>query len=122
MRRTDARGRGLRKECGTRLQGTSEDPSPFRDDNLLAWGMAATLERVKAVLRTSLKLDAGAELADEMPLVGGEYDLDSLDILLIVTNIEKEFGIKVREGTMDRKAFATVKTLAEFVAKVEAKH
>lgn len=81
--------------------------------------MAATLERVKTVLRSSLKLDASAHLADDMPLVGGEYDLDSLDILLIVTNIEKEFGIKVREGTMDKKAFATIATLTEFVQKLE---
>jgi acyl carrier protein len=77
--------------------------------------MPSTLERVKAVLRSSLKLGAEAELADDMPLVGGEYDLDSLDILLVVTNIEKEFGFKVREGAMDKKAFATVKTLAAFV-------
>lgn len=83
--------------------------------------MGATLERVKTVLRSSLKLDAGEVLADDMPLVGGEFDLDSLDILLIVTNIEKEFGIKVREGTMDKKAFTTVGTLAAFVDEMVAK-
>jgi acyl carrier protein len=79
-----------------------------------------TLERVKTLLRSSLKLDADADLADDMPLVGGEYDLDSLDILLIITNIEKEFGIKVREGTMDRTAFTTVGSLADFVDSARA--
>ncbi|MBS0197010.1 MAG: hypothetical protein JSR77_09645 [Planctomycetes bacterium] len=67
------------------------------------------------MLRNSLKLDESALLADEMPLVGGEYDLDSLDILLVITNIEKEFGVRISEGTMDRKAFATTRTLADFV-------
>lgn len=81
----------------------------------LTWGMGDTLERVKKVLRASLKLGADEVIADDMPLVGGEFDLDSLDILLIVTNVEKEFGIQVREGTMDKKAFATVATLAAFV-------
>ncbi|MCC6660286.1 MAG: acyl carrier protein [Phycisphaerales bacterium] len=74
-----------------------------------------TIDRVKAVIRTSLKLPAAAALDDEMPLVGGEYDLDSLDILLIITSIEKEFGIKVEDKKVGRAAFATVRTLTEFV-------
>lgn len=74
-----------------------------------------TIQRVKSVLRSSLKLDDAAPMADDMPLIGGEYDLDSLDILLIITSIEKDFGIQIREGTMDRKAFATILTLAEYV-------
>ncbi len=74
-----------------------------------------TIQRVKAVLRSSLRLDEGAELADDMPLMGGEYDLDSLDILLVITNIEKDFGVRIREGTMDRKVFTTLDTLAVYV-------
>ena len=74
-----------------------------------------TLDRIKQVLRSSLKLDPGAAFDDQMPLIGGEYDLDSLDILLVITNIEKEFGVRIREGTMDRSAFATLRTLADFV-------
>jgi acyl carrier protein len=50
-----------------------------------------------------------------MPLMGGEYDLDSLDVLLVVTNIEKEFGIKIADRQVGRQAFATVATLAAFV-------
>jgi acyl carrier protein len=74
-----------------------------------------TVQRVKTVLRSCLKLDADAVVADDMPLMGGEYDIDSLDILLIITTIEKEFGVQIREGTMDRKAFATIRTLADYV-------
>ncbi len=74
-----------------------------------------TLERVKRVLRTSLNQGPEAMTGDDTPLVGGEFDLDSLDILLIVTNIEKEFAIKVREGQMDKAAFATVRSLAAYV-------
>jgi acyl carrier protein len=74
-----------------------------------------TMQRVKGILQTSLKIDQGTELSDDMALAGGEYDLDSLDILLVITEIEKNFGVKIREGTMDKKAFSTVRTLAEFV-------
>lgn len=74
-----------------------------------------TTDRVKRVLRTSLKLGDGAEVGDDMPLVGGEYDLDSLDILLLVTNLEREFGIKIPNESLGREAFASVGTLSAFV-------
>lgn len=74
-----------------------------------------TLSRVKKVIRACLKVDEGTELADTMPLVGGEYDLDSLDILLIVTELEKEFGVKIKEGGMDKTAFTSIQTLGAFI-------
>lgn len=74
-----------------------------------------TIDRVKCVLRDSLKLGADASIPDDMPLIGGEYDLDSLDILLIVTSIEKEFAIQVPNESVGRSAFASVSTLSDFV-------
>lgn len=74
-----------------------------------------TVDRVKLVLRDSLKLGADANIPDDMPLIGGEYDLDSLDILLIVTSIEKEFAIKISNESVGRSAFASVSSLAAFV-------
>ncbi|MFZ4574776.1 MAG: acyl carrier protein [Phycisphaerales bacterium] len=74
-----------------------------------------TLDRVKAVIRRCLKLSPDATLEDRMPLHGGEYELDSLDILLIVTELEREFGIKIRDGSLDRAAFADVATLSDFI-------
>jgi acyl carrier protein len=76
---------------------------------------AETLNRVKKVIRACLKVDANTVLADDMPLVGGEYDLDSLDILLIVTELEKEFGVKIKEGTMGKAAFKDIATLGGFI-------
>mgnify|MGYP000753320248 CR=1 FL=1 len=74
-----------------------------------------TLERVKRIVRESMKLDPATPIEDAMQLMGGEYDMDSLDVLLVVTNIEKEFRVRIREGTMDKSAFATVLTLSTFV-------
>ena len=74
-----------------------------------------TVHRVKLVLRDCLKLGSDAAVADEMPLIGGAYDLDSLDILLFVTSIEKEFGIKIPNESVGRAAFASVLTLSDFV-------
>ena len=73
------------------------------------------LIRVKDVIRRCLKLDPASPIDDSMALAGGEYELDSLDILLIVTELEKEFGIKINDKGMNRESFTSVQTLGEFV-------
>ncbi len=77
--------------------------------------LPATLERIKTIVRDSLKLGSDAAMDDDMPLIGGEHDFDSLDVLLIVTNIEKEFGIKVADREVGRQIFTTIESLAAFV-------
>jgi acyl carrier protein len=79
-----------------------------------------TLDRIKSILQTCLKIDAATQLPDDMPLIGGEYDVDSLDILLIITEIEKAFGVRIKEGTMNRAAFTSVQTLAAYVDSLKA--
>ncbi len=74
-----------------------------------------TLSRIKDVIRRSLRIDAMAPMSDDMPLIGGEFELDSLDILLIVTELEKEFGIRVKDAGMSRSVFTNIQTLGEFV-------
>lgn len=76
---------------------------------------ATTLEQLKTILRRDLKLGAAAVIPDDMPLIGGEMDLDSLDILLLVSSIEKHFGIKIPNEVVGRWAFQNVSTLAKFV-------
>lgn len=71
-----------------------------------------TVERVKALLRCDLKLGPDAVLEDNTPLMGGEYDLDSLDVLLLVTSVEKEFGIKIPNESVGKDAFSSISTLA----------
>jgi len=73
------------------------------------------LDRVKAIIRRDLKLGAAARIADDMPFFGGDIDMDSLDILLMVTSIEKEFGIKVPNAAVGRQVFESVTTLTQFV-------
>jgi 3-hydroxyacyl-[acyl-carrier-protein] dehydratase len=73
------------------------------------------VQHVKAILRRDLKLGADAEVADDMPFFGGDVDMDSLDILLLVTSIEKEFGIKVPNAAVGREVFENVGTLTRFI-------
>jgi 3-hydroxyacyl-[acyl-carrier-protein] dehydratase len=73
------------------------------------------LEEIKSILRRDLKLGADARIADDMPLIGGEMDLDSLDILLVVSSIEKHFKIKIPNEVVGRWVFQDVSTLTKFV-------
>jgi acyl carrier protein len=74
-----------------------------------------TTARIERILRTELRLGEEAEIGADTPLAGGEYDLDSLDMLMIVTAVEKDFGLKIPSEDLSREAFATVGTLARFI-------
>ena len=75
----------------------------------------ATSETVKRVIRESLQLEPELEIADDMTLSGGEYDLDSLDMLLIVTSLEKAFGMKIPNDKLGPETFASVGTIVAFI-------
>lgn len=74
-----------------------------------------TLDQLKAIIRRDLNLGADETIADEMPLVGGDLDLDSLDVLMLVTSVEKQFKVKIANQNLGREAFETVATLAAFI-------
>ena len=76
-----------------------------------------TLEKIKKALRANLKLAPDSPIADDMPLIGGSMDLDSLDVLLLITSIEKEMGRKISTEQMDKSAFRSVSTLGLFIDK-----
>ncbi len=80
----------------------------------------AIIERIRTLMRRDLKLGDGVDIGPETPLIGGDFDLDSLDVLLLVTSIEKEFGIKIADGAIGREAFKDVATLAGFVENARA--
>ncbi len=57
-------------------------------------------------------------LGDDQPLIGGELDIDSIDVLQLILEIEKTFGIRLVGGKFDRAIWESVNTLA---AAIEAK-
>jgi 3-hydroxyacyl-[acyl-carrier-protein] dehydratase len=73
------------------------------------------LDKVKAVLRRDLKLGPDAIIADDMPFFSSAVDLDSLDMLLLVGSIEKEFGLRIPNEAVGRQVFENVSTLAFYI-------
>ena len=73
------------------------------------------LQQIKFILRRDLKLGADAPLPDDMPFFGGDLDLDSLDMLLLVTSIERQFGVKIPNEAVGKDVFQSVATLTRYV-------
>lgn len=67
------------------------------------------------ILRRDLKLGPDVPITEATPMLGGDYDLDSLDILMLLTSVEREFNIKIPNEAVRREAFSTVGTLAAYV-------
>src|SRR5579862_9762564 len=80
---------------------------------------AATLpdvrEQLKKILRRDLKLGPDVPIADDMPLFDSAADLDSLDMLLLVSSVEREFGFRIPNESLGETVFRSVDTLAHFV-------
>ena len=57
-----------------------------------------------------------ASIADDAPLVGGALDLDSIDVLELVTGVERRYRIRIEDPDLVRKIFASVGTLAGHIA------
>jgi len=82
--------------------------------------MASVKEQLKPIIVKSLKLtDLTAEdLGDDLPLRGGDLEIDSIDILQLILEIERHFGIKLVDAKFDEKAWASINALA---ATIESK-
>ena len=74
-----------------------------------------TIDRLTAILKRDLKLGSDVPISEQTPLLGGNHDLDSLDVVLLLTSVEREFSIKIPNDAIWRDAFATVATLAGYI-------
>src|SRR6188768_794506 len=74
------------------------------------------VQRVQTMLRRDLKLGPDVQISPAMPFFVGDIDLDSLDILLLVTSVEKEFGVKIPSSEIGKEVFQDVTTLTNYIA------
>lgn len=75
----------------------------------------ATKSRLRDIIHRDLKLDPGIEIAEDTALFGGELDLDSLDALLLLQSIEREFGVVAPAEAVSPETFQNLTSLADFV-------
>lgn len=86
-------------------------PRPPKMDRL------AIQSRIKHLIVERLHLDGlvPEEIDAKAPLFE-TLGLDSVDALELVLGLEQGFGVKIASRGIDRQAFATVESLADFVS------
>ncbi len=79
--------------------------------------MESTKEQLKSVIVKSLRLTDQnvTELGDDQPLMGGDLEIDSIDIMQLILEIERHFGIKLISGKFDPEVWKNVDSLAAAV-------
>jgi acyl carrier protein len=69
----------------------------------------------KGIVR-SLRLPiAWEEIGDSTPLFEGGLGLDSIDVLELVLEIERSFGVGIRDEQTGMQVLRSVDTIAEFI-------
>ena len=73
------------------------------------------LHTVKTILANSLQISTRDFTADT-PLLGALPELDSMAVVNIITSMEEQLGIIVADDEIDADTFATLGSLADFIA------
>ena len=58
-----------------------------------------------------------ADIADDAPLFGEEgLGLDSIDVLELIVLLDRNYGIKITDPKAGKEIFASVRTMADYIA------
>jgi len=92
---------------------TSETSTPDERASLKA-------ELKQAIVR-GLRLPISPdEIADATPLFGEGLGLDSIDVLELVLELERSFGVQIRDEQTGMEVLRSVDTMADFVIRHRA--
>ena len=56
-------------------------------------------------------------LADDTLFFEGGLDLDSVDLLVLVALVDRDYGVEIFSRELGEKVFITLSTLAEYISK-----
>lgn len=76
------------------------------------------IPKVKQMIIDSLRIEGMSpdEIETDAPLFGEGLGLDSIDALQLVVAMEKEFGVVVPDAATGSTVFASVRSMAGYVA------
>ena len=79
--------------------------------------MPTVQEQLKPIILSSLRITdlTPADLRDDQPLIGGNLEIDSIDILQLVLEVERHFGIKLVQANFDQKNLESINALAAVI-------
>ena len=75
------------------------------------------VENLKELIIRTLRLEdvSPEDVVASEPLFGEGLGLDSIDALELVVAIEREYQVEIPDAEVGRRAFASIKALADFV-------
>jgi acyl carrier protein len=72
--------------------------------------------QVKVALVRCLRMPISAdEISDEIPLFEAGLGLDSIDALEIVLELERSFGVAIKDEEVGKQVLGSVRTIVEFI-------
>ncbi|MDR3578787.1 acyl carrier protein [Geobacter sp. FeAm09] len=76
------------------------------------------IPKVKQMIIESLRIEGMSpdEIETDAPLFGEGLGLDSIDALQLVVAMEKDFGVVVPDAATGTKVFASVRSMADYIA------
>ena len=72
---------------------------------------------VEILLRHSTSGLARDDVADECPLIGGGFDLDSIALLGSILDIERDLGVRLREEDLTEEALGQLKGFVDHICR-----
>jgi len=76
------------------------------------------IPKVKQMIIESLRIEGMSpdEIETDAPLFGEGLGLDSIDALQLVVAMEKDYGVVVPDAATGTKVFASVRSMADYIA------
>jgi len=72
---------------------------------------------VKQLLVSGLRLDRlPSDIPDDSPIFGDGLGLDSIDALELVVLVEDRFRVSIPDEEVGKRAFASVRSLVDFIS------
>jgi len=69
----------------------------------------------KIVEELDLKDVTSADLADDTPFFDGGLGLDSVDLMILVALVDRDYGVEILNRELGEKVFINLSTLAEYI-------
>jgi acyl carrier protein len=81
--------------------------------------MKQLLQELKKKIVEELQLEDTNpdELADDTPFFDGGLGLDSVDLLVLVALVDRDYGVEIFTRELGEKVFINLFTLAEYISK-----
>ncbi len=61
------------------------------------------------------------DIADDAQLIGGDFGIDSIDVLELVVMIEQDYGVSIDSKELGAKVFRSINALAEYISEHRTK-